>query len=107
MLLREERRAAVLHVRGRAILESMEGLAVEVLHRDEVVLIDVTDLVRLNDVRMIQARRDACLVDEHRDELGLVGEVSTEPLDDSELAEARTDRPRLHCQENIGHPSMA
>src|SRR5688572_6181441 len=85
----------------------MKRLAVEILHRDEVVTIDLADLVRLNDVRMIEASSDARLVDEHRDELGLVGEIRPKTLDDRQLAESRPCRASLYGQKHVGHAAVS
>ena len=43
-------------------------LAVDVLHRDEVLAVDLTDVEDLDDVRVRERRRDARLVQEHLDE---------------------------------------
>ncbi len=89
-----------------AELHAVEGLAVEILHRDEVLTVDLADLVRLDDVRVIEASRDARLVHEHGNELGILGEVLPKPLDDGELAEARAERPRDDREEDVGHAAV-
>ena len=103
VLGRDRRDLPVLHALGGPVLDAVERLAVEVLHRDEVLLRDLADLVGLDDVRMVEARRDARLLDQHLDELGLLDEVLTKSLDDRELAEVRSRRACLHGQENVGH----
>ena len=47
------------------------------------------DLVRLHDVRVVHARREARFVHEHRDELGVVGELLADLLHDDELLDVR------------------
>lgn len=89
-----------------AVLDAVERLAVQILHRDEVLILDGPDLVRLHDVRMIETRRDARLVDQHLDELRLLGEVRAQPLDHRELAEARAGRTGHDREEDVGHPAV-
>ena len=60
-----------------AALDAMERLPVEELHRDEVLAVVDIDLERLHDVRMVEARSDAGLVDEHGDEVRILDEVGT------------------------------
>ena len=65
----------------------LQRLAVEVLH-DEVVAVPlVTDLQRLHDVRMVQARRQASLIQEHSQELRIACELCLELLDNQQLVE--------------------
>ena len=72
-----------------AVAEAAEGLSVEELHHDAV---DagraLDDLVRLDDVRVIEPRGDARLLEEHAPELVLLREVRAHLLDDDELLEA-------------------
>ena len=72
----------------KSMLDAVEGLAVQELHRDVVLIVDGADLVRLDDVRVIQPRRDASFLEEHRDELGILGEILPQPLDDGELTKS-------------------
>ena len=47
--------------------------AADVLHRDEVLALDVAELEDLHDVRVVEARRQLRLLDEHADERRLLG----------------------------------
>ena len=95
-----ERRLGVAELRAGAH-DLDEVVAAQVLHRDEVLVVDVADVVDLHDVRMIERRGDARLVEEHAHELGIVGAVAQDPLDDEVLLEA-LDRLRAR-QEDLGH----
>lgn len=55
---------------------------------------------------MVQARGDARLVDEHRDELGLLGEVWTQSLNDRQLAKARARGAGLDRQKDVRHAAV-
>src|SRR5262249_1352825 len=66
----------------------VELLADDVLHRDvrdAVVLVDVVDV---DDVRVVEQRADARLVEEHLDDPRIVGELGAQPLDHDFLLEA-------------------
>ena len=64
----------------------------------------LADLVRLDDVGMIQPRGEARFVEEHLAEAAVLGEVRAEALDDDQLVEARAGRGR-HREEHVGHPA--
>jgi len=68
-------------------------LARQVLHTDEVLTVDLAELVRLDDVRMIEAGRDDRLIQEHLAELRLAREVREDTLQRDDLLEA--ERPEL------------
>src|SRR5262249_23509022 len=57
-------------------------------HREEVMPIDGAELVGLNDIRMIELRRETRLVEEHGLDLVILGDAVLQPLDYDELAEA-------------------
>jgi hypothetical protein len=56
-------------------------LALEQLHHHEQLAAGLAELVDLDDVRVVDHRADARLVDEHRDERLLPREVRQDPLD--------------------------
>ena len=75
--------------------------AVDELERDEVLAGDVAEVEDLDDLRVRQLRRQLGLVDEHRDERRVGGQVRKDPLDDDDLLEAvRRDDLRA---EDLGH----
>ena len=63
-------------------------LAVDVLHRDEVLAVGLPDVEDLDDVRMRERRRDARLVEQHLDERAVLVHRRQDPLDDEQLLEA-------------------
>jgi NAD(P)-dependent dehydrogenase (short-subunit alcohol dehydrogenase family) len=84
--------------------DAMHRLTIEILHGQEVLAVYVADLERLDEIRMIQARRDASFVDEHRHELDVVREVVLHPLDDDELGEDRA--LARHREVDVGHAAL-
>ena len=75
--------------------------AVHVLHRVEVRARELSDVVNLRDVRMLELRGEPRLVEEHRDELRVLREVRQDALDADELLEAAvTVKPR---EKDLGH----
>ena len=76
----------------RAREEAPEGVALHVLHDDVVALLALADLEDGHDVRVVDARREARLLEEHLDELGLAREVRVQPLDGDEALEAADAR---------------
>ena len=67
-----ERRLGVAEL-GAGAHDLDEVVAAQVLHRDEVLVVDVADVVDLDDVRVVERRGDARLVEEHADELRIAG----------------------------------
>jgi hypothetical protein len=70
--------------------------AAQVLHRQEVVTLDLPEVVHLHDVRVLEQRRDARLVDEHLDEVLRGGLLLADALDDElplETPRSVGDRP--------------
>ena len=64
------------------------------LHHHEVRAVDVTEVVDLHDVRVMQQRRDARLLAEHLHELRRVGLVGADALDDERRARTPARRAR-------------
>jgi hypothetical protein len=79
--------------------------AVDVLHDDEVRVVADADVEDLDAVRMRQVRRQARLVEEHRDELLLLGQVRQDALDRDLLFEAL--EPRAFGPEHFGHATRS
>ena len=71
---------------GAAALEDgAHVLAVDMLHRDEVLAVRARELVDARDVVVAQHARDLGLVDEHLDEVVVLGEVREHALDRDEV----------------------
>ena len=68
--------------------DGADVLPVDVLHREEVVLAVLADVVDVDDVGVIQRGRQERLVPEHAHELGILGEMRQDPLEDHHLAAA-------------------
>jgi hypothetical protein len=67
--------------------DATERLSVQVLHDDEVLAIVLAHFVRLHDVRVIEARGEARLVEEHTEQIRFFGEPAPRLLHDDELVE--------------------
>ena len=77
------------HVVLAAVLDdSLEIGAIHVLHDDEVGVVANADVEDLNAVRVGEVSADARLVQEHADELLLLGQVGKNALDGDDLLEA-------------------
>jgi hypothetical protein len=74
--------------------ERVHRLPLEVLHHHEVVRALGADVERRHEVRVGHARRDPRFVHEHRHELGVVGELLADLLDDDQLLDVRRTLPR-------------
>ena len=74
--------------RDRAPHEPRERLALHVLHDEEELAVGLHDVERRHHVRVADARGEARLVEEHRDELGVLGELRVEALDRDGAREA-------------------
>ncbi|MFT3925720.1 MAG: hypothetical protein QM778_24475 [Myxococcales bacterium] len=82
-----------------------QRLPLEILHGDEVATFGLADLVGLHDVRMIQASREARLVEEHVHELFRVSEhVLAQRLHDEQLV--KPGGPQYHREVDIGHTAL-
>jgi hypothetical protein len=87
----DRERVAERHVLARARCareDRAHVLAVDVLHRDEVLAIGFADVVDLHDVLVMQGRGDARLVEEHADEALIAGVLRLDPLDHDMALEA-------------------
>ncbi len=80
-----------------------EGVALHVLHDDVVALLARADLEDGDDVRVVDPRGEARLLEEHLDELGLAREVGVKALDRDEALKAADagEAPEVHG----GHPA--
>src|SRR5207249_842387 len=96
-----ERHVRPLHLRD----ESLQRLSVEVFHHDERTCLVDPDFVGVDHVRMRETRGEACLVEEHGYELGIVGKLGTDLFDDEELANA--GRTARYGEQYAGHPALA
>ena len=101
VLERELEDALLLHLAD----DGAQVLAVDVLHRDEVLAVVLTDVEDLDDVRVRERRRDARLVEEHLDERAVLVHRRQDPLDDEELLEAGD--ALLDREEELGHAARA
>ena len=81
--------------------DGLEVGAVDVLHDDEVGVVADADVEDLHAVRVREVRGEARLVEEHRDELLLLGEVRQDALDRDLLLEAL--EARALGAEHLGH----
>ena len=81
--------------------QARERLALHVLHDEKELAFEGDDVERADDVGMTDAGRDARLVEEHRDEVGLLGELGMEPLDGDGPREA--DGPEEAPDVHGGH----
>ena len=82
-----------------------EVAAFDVLHRDEVLLVDRAQLEHLHDVRVVEAGRQLGLLDEHARELRVVGKMRQDALDHEHPFEPR--RTLYPSLEDVGHPAAA
>ncbi len=94
---RERERVALLPEDAR------ERDALEIVHDHEVTLTLGADLVRLHDVRVVQAGREARLLQEHLEEARVLDELRLQLLDHEKLAETR--RAGRHGQGDDSHAS--
>jgi hypothetical protein len=88
----------------RALEQRAHGVAVDVLHRQEVRVVLEADLEHPGDVRVVQRRRHPRLVEEHLDELLVVAAVAGDDLDHHLLAAPRPRwRRGVARQVDLGH----
>ena len=92
----------VLALLARRAKQLRERLAVDVLHDEEELAVGRDDVDRRDDVRVLDARGEARLVEEHRDELGILGELRMQPLDrdgarEADRAEQAAEVDRRHA----------
>src|SRR5262249_17839206 len=84
--------------------QAVQRLPFEVLHRDEVMPALLTYLVRLDDVRMVEARGEAGLAEGHRSNVLLVGELGAELFVGEGLFHAA--RTGDDGEEHLRHPPL-
>ena len=106
----DERRDARRDLRALAACAAAHELAeveaLDVLHREEQALVAVVrELVDLDDVRVVEARRELRLVDEHRAEAPRRAVRRQDALDDEELVRALG--AALLGEEHLGHAARA
>jgi hypothetical protein len=82
-----------------------ERLTLEILHRDEVAALGLTEVIDVDDVRVLDERRDARFVEQHVDERFLARQVLVHELDDDQLFEARGSA--LDRQLHLRHAALA
>ena len=87
----------------RALEQRTHGLAVDVLHREEVRVAELSDVVDLRDVRMLELRREPRLVEEHPHERLVVRAMAQDPLQHHVALE--TSRTRAAREKDLGHPT--
>ena len=89
---------------GGARDEVREGVALHVLHDDVVPLLARPDLEDGDDVRVVDPRGEARLVEEHLDELGVAREVRMQALDPDEALKApgAGEAPEVHRRHPAG-----
>ncbi len=90
--------------RTRAQHEVAHGLAVHVLHREEVRAAEAADIVDLRDVRVLELDREARLVEEHPYEVDVARSLAQDSLQDDDAI--RTGRSRREREEDLGHSAL-
>ena len=90
---------------AEAILDLEHVLAPDVLHGDEVRVVDAAELEDLADVGVVQLAADLGLIDEHLDEVGVLRHRRQDALDGEDLLEA-LDAEGLGL-EDLGHAANA
>jgi hypothetical protein len=73
---------------GAAAHHAVRVGALDELHRDEVGLVDLSEVERLRDVHVREQHRDLRLLDEHLREVLVLGEARVDHLERDELLEA-------------------
>ena len=84
-----------------AIEDRAQILAVHELERDEERVLDFAEIEDLSDVRVVELHRDLRFIDEHLDELFVLGNVGKDALDREQALEA-FDTEGLGL-EDLGH----
>ena len=103
---RAEPRRDVGPLRARHAHQAAEIAAFDELHREEqAVVAEVLELVDLYDVRVIEARREVGLFDEHRPEPPRAAVRRQDPLEDEDLE--RPLRAALLREKHLRHPAGA
>jgi hypothetical protein len=92
------------HPVGAAAPDHIAGVhAVDILHRDEVVGVDLAEVIDLHDVRVAELRGELRLAEEHLDEVGGIGVMRQDALD-RDPAIQTIDRAPL-CEKHLRHPA--
>ena len=100
-----QRQAQLARTAQQPIEDARQRLAVEVLHRDRQLPVAGQHLVGLHDVRVIEAERQPRLVEEHRHEVGIGGQLGPDPLQDLQPPDAAA---RVHHREqHLGHAAAS
>ena len=86
-----------------ALDRGVEVLAVDVLHREEVRVVDLAEIVDMRDVRVIERGGEPRLVEEQPHELRILGELRQDLLEHDELLEALG--PDGAREKQLGHPT--
>jgi hypothetical protein len=94
-----------LAVAADGVDQAHEVLALDELHRQVEAAVDLAEVEDLDDVGVVEAEGDLRLVDEHPRELGLVGELLADLLDDDALDQALGDRDVGEV--DLGHAALA
>ena len=86
----------------RPLDQMRERVALDVVHHQEQIPFERNHVEGGHDVRVADARREPRLVDEHRHELGVLGEMRVESLDgdgsrEPDLAEHAAEVDRRHA----------
>ena len=97
------RGGAVLPVLRRRVEEVPGRVALDVLHHEVVAGVGRADLEDGDDVRVVDAGREARLVEEHLDELGVPRQVLVQPLDGVRAAGIRRRHAR-RARNTVAHP---
>ena len=79
----------------------------QVLHADEVLAVHLAELVGGDDVRVLEPRGDARLVEEHLSQLSAVREVREDPLERDDLDEALGPPGARRCRGAPCRPARA
>jgi hypothetical protein len=98
---RDARDRKVLTALPEGLRDRLEVRAVDELHHDEVGVVADADIEHLDAVGMREVRRQARLVQEHRNELLLLGQMRQDALDRDLLLEAL--QPLALGSEHLGH----
>ena len=89
---------------GDRVEEAHQVDALDQLHRQVEVAVDLAEVEDLDDVGVVEAEGDLRLVDEHPRVLGLIGAVAADLLDHEALGEALTDGDRRRV--DLGHAPL-
>jgi hypothetical protein len=88
----------------RLCSDTLEVQAVDVLHGEVPLAVDLAEIVELHDVRVMKERGDAGLVDKHRQERRICGEPPQDSFDDEALLDALVGQGRAP---DLGHAPSA